>query len=164
MVKSLYELHYREDMKNAQLCEKELSVSDVKTFVNAIRQRFVYELILDDLPMKLFVGELGDEVSPGRTFLYTRINIVVSYNHARIIEATATPAEPVELMDGEVANVRFSYSVKWDKVSGNHRSAICELRAQLCLYLLLCVRASITSQRSVYPLRVRHPSISALTG
>lgn len=116
LVKSLFKLTFLEPLSDAQLCEKPLSAEHVQIFLKAIQKRFVYELLLDDLPMKLFVGEISDE-KPNRYYLYTHIEFSVSVNNDRIIEATATPGLPVELKDGQASKVRFSYSVKWETVS-----------------------------------------------
>lgn len=116
LVKSQYELKFRDQVTDVELCEKALTEDQVKDFVDAIRNRFVYELLLDDLPMKLFVGELADDDVASRTFLYTHVEFVISFNKQHVIEAVATPGQPVEIKQGQAATVRFSYSVKWDEV------------------------------------------------
>lgn len=116
LVKSLYHMSFREQLSSQLVCEKSLTVEQVQQFVQAIRRRFVYDLLLDDLPMKLFVGELEDEDPAAKTYLYTHVEFTVSVNGAQIIEASATPGQPVELRNGERAKVRFSYSVKWQDV------------------------------------------------
>lgn len=116
VVKSLYELRFREPLSDVQLCEKTLTAVEVDSFILAIRNRFVYELLLDNLPMKLFVGDLGDGDTPARIYLYTHTEFVISVNRGDIIEASATPVQPVELNKGQTAKVRFSYSVKWEEV------------------------------------------------
>lgn len=117
LVKSLYRLTFREPIANQDICEVSLVNEEVDQFIHAIRKRFVYDLLLDNLPMKLFVGELGDDDEPRKTYLYTHIEFTVSVNEGHVIEASATPGQPVELKDGERSTVRFSYSVNWQDVS-----------------------------------------------
>lgn len=116
LVKSQYTLHFRQPTENAELCEKSLTVDEVHDFIKAVRKRFVYDLLLDDLPMKLFVGEVSDD-EEDKTYLYTNIDFTINYNGNRVIEASASPGQPVELKQGTTAKVVFSYSVKWHEVS-----------------------------------------------
>lgn len=116
LVKSGYNVSFREPVEDAELCETSLTAEQISKFVSVIRKRFVYELLLDDLPMKLFVGELGDDDVVSRTYLYTHVEFSISVNGPHIIEAVATPGQPVEIKEGHPSNVRFSYSVKWEEV------------------------------------------------
>lgn len=115
LVKSMYHLRFREQMDSRELCEKPLSVGEVADFVRAIRKRFVYGLLLDNLPMKLFVGELSDDDSE-KAYLYSHIDVTISVNGGHVIEASATPGRPVELHEGTTAKVVFTYSVRWQEV------------------------------------------------
>jgi Endomembrane protein 70 len=121
IVLSPYVLSFAKDQYDEQLCEIALSAAEVEKFAAAIKKRYAYDLILDsDLPMKLFVGDLGSQLltplSPTEMLgfiLYTHINFSISYNGDRIIEASASPGKPVALVSGLTATVRFSYSVTW---------------------------------------------------
>lgn len=115
-VKSAYKLSFREESNGLLLCEKSLSVDEVKTFIQAIQKRYVYELLMDELPMKLLVGYEGEEESAGHHFLYTHIDFLVHVNGGHIIKASAEPDKPIELSEGSSANLRFTYSVKWEDV------------------------------------------------
>lgn len=115
-VKSKYRLRFREEMVAQELCEKPLSVEEVEAFVRAVRKRFVYDLLLDNLPMKLFVGELSDDDNE-KAYLYSHTDFTISVNGGHVIEASATPGQPVELNEGTTAKVVFTYSVRWQEVS-----------------------------------------------
>lgn len=119
-VKSEYKLSFREESNDIVLCEKTLSAKEAKTFIQAIRKRYVYELLMDELPMKLLVGYEGEEESAGHYFLYTHIDFLVHVNGGHIIEALAEPDKPVELSEENPANLRFTYSVKWEDVRSLH--------------------------------------------
>lgn len=120
LVKSLYKLSFRQPLTDQLICEKSLSVSEVDQFINAIRKRFVYDLLLDNLPMKLYVGELSEDDEPTKSYLYTHIEFTISVNGGQVIEASATPGQPVELKEGQHATIRFSYSVDWKDVRFLH--------------------------------------------
>lgn len=111
VVRSPYDIPFRSPVVESQVCQTALSGAQVDAFITAIGRRYAYELLLDDdLPMKLFVGEAaGGE----KIYLYTHIEFDVSYNANQIIEASAVPGNPVELLSGSPATVRFTYSVKW---------------------------------------------------
>lgn len=117
LIKSLYHMAFAVPQTNQEVCEKSLTVAEVSQFISAIRKRFVYDFLLDNLPMKLFVGELADDPDLTKVYLYTHIEFLVSVNGGHVIEASATPDKPVELKEHETARVRFSYDVKWQHVS-----------------------------------------------
>lgn len=135
-VKSAYKLSFREENNGLLLCEKSLSVDDVNSFIRAIQKRYVYELLMDELPMKLLVGYEGEEESAGHNFLYTHIDFLVHVNGGYIIKASAEPDKPIELSEGSAANLRFTYSVKWEDVSGM------SIRSQSLIYLCCFSRHS----------------------
>lgn len=115
LVRSSYHIQFRQPLQEKQLCEKTLNAQQVSIFVQAIRKRFVYDFLLDNLPMKLFIGELNDQLD-GETFLFTHIEFTVKVNGDRVIEAIAAPTRPVQLQENTATNVVFSYSVKWEDV------------------------------------------------
>lgn len=115
-MKSAYNMSFREPLESKELCEKSLTVEEVSGFIRAVRKRFVYDLLLDNLPMKLFVGELSDDDQAPKTYLYTSIQFIISVNRGHIVEVSATPGQPVELKDGTTAKVLFSYSADWKEV------------------------------------------------
>lgn len=117
LVRSSYHLSFRESLEGKELCEKSLTAEEVAVFIQAVRKRFVYDLLLDNLPMKLFVGELNEDEPAGKTLLYTHVEFTISVNGDRVIEASATPGQPVELREGTTAKILFSYSVRWQDVS-----------------------------------------------
>ncbi|PXF45528.1 Transmembrane 9 superfamily member 3 [Gracilariopsis chorda] len=115
LVRSLYNITFRESLHDHLLCEQSLTPQQVNQFAYAIKKRFVYDMLVDNLPIKLFVGEISDEEATTKLHLYTHIEFVFSINGNHIIEASATPDKPVELVPGQHANIRFSYSVSWQE-------------------------------------------------
>lgn len=144
LVKSSYELMFETAIEDQLLCEKSLTKDDVQTFINAIKKRFVYDLLLDGLPIKLFVGQLTDDGIDSITYLYTKIDFKISVNKGHIVEAIASPGNPIELKENVPAKVQFMYSVSWQDVSYmtlSQESAICVSKLQeLTLRSLLFIK------------------------
>ncbi|KAI0557575.1 Endomembrane protein [Gracilaria domingensis] len=115
LVRSLYNVTFRESLHDHLLCEQSLTPPQVDLFIHAIRKRFVYDMLIDNLPVKLFVGEISDDEGTATIHLYTHIEFIFSINGNHIIEASATPDKPVALSSGQHANIRFSYSVSWQE-------------------------------------------------
>lgn len=134
LVKSPYRLPFRVPQNNVELCEAALSAEDIDGFIVGIKRRFVYDLLLDDLPMKLFVGELSDDDTGPRVYLYTNIEFTIHINGGNIIEASATPGQPVPLHPGRSAKLRFSYAVKWQEVRSVCSVFVPSLSPTYCQY------------------------------
>lgn len=117
IVKSMYNITYRHSMSTTEICEKFLKPSQVDQFIKAIKERYVYELQIDSLPMKLFVGEINHDQKPEHIFIYTHVEFSISVNGPHVILAEATPGKSVELKAGEGDKLRFTYSVRWKDVS-----------------------------------------------
>lgn len=112
LVKSMYQLSFNQTQKDSPLCEVALSGDDVDKFIAAVKQRYVYELLIDNLPLKLFVGETKDE----KAYIYTHLDFAVYTNNDNIVQASAVPTSPVELAPGKAINLRFSYATEWKTV------------------------------------------------
>lgn len=112
LIKSNYDLKYRTATNNVQICEKTFTGADMTKFFNAVRKRFVYELLIENMPMKLFVGEISDDALK-HVYLYTHIDFLISVNGPHIIEAIATPAHSIEIKEHKPTKLRFTYTVKW---------------------------------------------------
>jgi hypothetical protein len=118
LVKSPYVLPFGVSINEEQLCQTALTAKQVDAFIDAIRRRWAYELVFDDdLPMKLFVGEAS---GAEKHYLYTHIEYDVSFNGDQVIEASASPGNPVELVPGSTATVRFTYAVRWNESDFPH--------------------------------------------
>lgn len=111
LVKSPYILPFARDVPETQLCETALTAIEVDEFKEAISKRYAYDLLFDDdLPIKLFVGETSGE---DKVYLYTHIDFDFSFNGDRVIEAAASPGNPVELTPHSTATIIFTYSSRW---------------------------------------------------
>lgn len=127
LIKSNYDLKYRTATNNVQICENTFTGADITKFYNAVRKRFVYELLIENMPMKLFVGEISDDALK-HVYLYTHIDFLISVNGPHIIEAIATPAHSIEIKEHKPSKLRFTYTVKWKDVRIQFSFSRCSLK------------------------------------
>jgi hypothetical protein len=90
--KTLYDIHFRVPQTLKQLCKAKLSEADVKKFRQAIVDDYYFELMLDELPIWGYVGELEtravlDTANATRYYLFTHLDFSIAYNADRVIEA-----------------------------------------------------------------------------
>eukprot|EP00041_Stephanoeca_diplocostata_P036100 m.1300398 g.1300398 ORF g.1300398 m.1300398 type:complete len:595 (+) comp24803_c0_seq2:267-2051(+) len=120
MAESLYKINFREDISSRDLCTLKLNYNDVEKLRNAIEDLYYFEFVLDDLPVRGFIGQLEEQLMPGAstTYLWTHIHFSLQYNEDQIVVANVTEKlHEVELPeladDGSVFEVTFSYSATW---------------------------------------------------
>jgi hypothetical protein len=123
--KTLYDIRFRESRKWASLCKMHLSDGDVSKFRQAIVDDYYFEMMLDELPIWGYVGEIetrgaraesaAADADSTRYFLFTHLDFSLAYNRDRVIEVnvSADPLQRVDLAHGGKRDVEFSYSVKW---------------------------------------------------
>lgn len=144
LVKSGYEVMFDTQIEDQVLCEKSLTKEEVQAFINAIKKKFVYDLLLDGLPIKLFVGQLTDDGIDSITYLYTKIDFKISVNKGHIVEAIGSPGNPIELKENVPTKVQFTYSVSWQDVSFINLSQLSAIRVFKLQELTLGYHSSIT--------------------
>ena len=133
-MKTLYDLRFRESIGWKSLCKKHLDSSEVVKFRQAIVDDYYFEMMLDELPIWGYVGELethsahstAEALREARAsnyaaangthyFLFTHLDFSLAYNGDRIIEVnvSADPLQRVDLAQPGERDVEFSYSVRW---------------------------------------------------
>jgi len=121
---SLYDLRFRVDIQWHPLCEYTLMSEEVDKFIEAIRENYLFEMFVDSLPVKGFIGEeisspVRFENGPAKNqtsyFLFTHLEFSLGYNNDNVIAVNLTTdsRQRVELFPGQPAQVEFSYSAKW---------------------------------------------------
>lgn len=96
----MYKLKFLEKSTEQVLCKLQLNAADIERLVHAIEELFFFEFVLDDLPVRGFVGKFEEEgVFPHRhqTYLYTKHTFQIEYNGDHIIFARIKPSDPVLL-------------------------------------------------------------------
>jgi len=119
MALSQYNISFKVDVDNKQLCSLRLETTDVEQLRNAIEELYYYEFILDEIPVRGFVGQLEEGNFIPHThkiFFWNHQLINIEYNEDQIIFANITTKEkaPVSLEEvSGVLEIPFTYSVKW---------------------------------------------------
>jgi len=120
MAVSMYEISYKQNIETAVLCKVTLTDRDLNELRNAIEELFYFEFVVDDIPMRGFIGHFEEGNLIPHThhmYLYTHYDFRFEFNQNRIIFANISTKEraPVSL-DGVLAPVEltFTYSVQWN--------------------------------------------------
>jgi hypothetical protein len=116
-INSMYNIRFRVDVDNGELCKKELAVADVQEFERAIEEDYYFQMSIDELPVWGFVGKKEIEtdasgIVSSRLYLYTHLSFTIAYNQDRVIEVNVV-AQRTELKPGKPNTFDFTYSVKW---------------------------------------------------
>ncbi|XP_065652076.1 transmembrane 9 superfamily member 1 isoform X2 [Hydra vulgaris] len=124
MAVSMYDIKFKHDIENANVCTKSMNEKDIEQLKHAIEDLYYFEFILDDLPIRGFIGHLeegGFLPHKHKIFLWTHLNFHFQYNGNQIIAANvSTASTSPELLDEITVypkNVLFTYSVKWTETS-----------------------------------------------
>ena len=122
--KTLYDIKFRESVRYKSLCRKLLADNEVSKFRQAIIDDYYFEMMIDELPVWGYVGELETRAKAAslydsnatRYFLFTHLDFSIAYNGPHIIEVNVS-ADPLQRVDLSQASsgheVEFSYSVRW---------------------------------------------------
>ncbi|BFZ21599.1 hypothetical protein BsWGS_24638 [Bradybaena similaris] len=120
MAESLYDITFRTDMATKkELCTVNLSESDVELLRSAIEDLYYFEFVIDDIPVRGFIGHLeegGFLPHTHKIFLWSHLHFNIEFNKDHVIYANVTTKDqqPVPL-DGSTfpLQVTFTYTVKW---------------------------------------------------
>jgi len=121
-MKTLYDISFRVQSSWKSLCKAHLDDIDVNKFRRAIIDDYYFEMMLDELPIWGYVGELETKAllksaNATRYYLFTHLDFSIAYNGERVIEVnvSADPLQRVDLAQGGARDVEFSYSVHWQQ-------------------------------------------------
>ena len=120
---SLYDIRFKLNTQWQSMCTFKLEVDDIKLFSDAIHRDFMFEIFIDGLHVRGFVGEQisetnrvdGHDVVITRTYLFPHVEFSIAFNGDKIIAVNATgdPAQRVELVQGNPITIDFSFSTHW---------------------------------------------------
>ncbi|CAG5128195.1 unnamed protein product [Candidula unifasciata] len=120
MAVSLYDIAYKSDVATKkELCKVKYSQNDVELLRNAIEDLYYFEFVIDDIPVRGFIGHLeegGFLPHNHKIFLWAHLHFNIEYNGDRIIYANVTTKEqmPISLdATSSPIEVAFTYSVRW---------------------------------------------------
>ena len=117
---SLYDLRFKVDTQWQSICTMKLTQDHMKLFRDAIKRDYMFELYVDGLPVRGFVGEVvQDELDREKQhyFLFPHLEFSVAVNGDRVIavNVSADPSQRIELEYGKDLKIDFSFSTRfWD--------------------------------------------------
>eukprot|EP00271_Cylindrocystis_brebissonii_P004204 TRINITY_DN157_c0_g4_i1.p1 TRINITY_DN157_c0_g4~~TRINITY_DN157_c0_g4_i1.p1 ORF type:complete len:623 (-),score=109.05 TRINITY_DN157_c0_g4_i1:707-2470(-) len=118
MVHALHDLSFRADKEKETLCTKTLSVKDVQTFREAVKNDYYFQMFYDNLPIWGFIGKAVSQVGmESKYYLFTHVQFNIKYNHDQVIEINVATdaASMVDISEDKEIGVDFTYAVKWEE-------------------------------------------------
>ncbi|ELT97180.1 hypothetical protein CAPTEDRAFT_172435 [Capitella teleta] len=119
MAYSQYNIKFKADVENEELCKQTLSNTELDAMRVAIEDLYYFEFVLDEIPVRGFVGHLeegGFLPHNHKVYLWAHLHFNIEYNGDQVIYANVSTKDrsPISL-DGVVEpfDVQFTYSVKW---------------------------------------------------
>lgn len=104
------------------------ALSQIKELKDAIEDDFFFEMLIDDLPMWGYLGEvvheeflLGKAIQGARVYLYPHLHFSIGFNNDQIVTANVTTdaKRRVDITDATVGQeIVFSYTVEWVHTPG----------------------------------------------
>uniref|UniRef100_A0A8C5YBK8 Transmembrane 9 superfamily member n=1 Tax=Microcebus murinus TaxID=30608 RepID=A0A8C5YBK8_MICMU len=130
MAESLYEIRFRENVEKRILSHMQLSSAQVQQLRQAIEELYYFEFVVDDLPIRGFVGyteESGFLPHSYKIGLWTHLDFHLEFHGDRIIFANVSvrdvkPHNLDGLQPDEFLRLTHTYSVRWSETSVARRS------------------------------------------
>ena len=135
MAKSLYKLQFKENVDKKKLCTLQLEKKEVEKLSEAIEDQYYFEFVVDDLPLRNFVGHLEETRMFPHTHkitLWTHYDFTFEYNDRQIISANVTVSEGIDLPETAESDVEVThtYSVKWISTSVKYEDRLDRFKAR----------------------------------
>ncbi|XP_065062619.1 transmembrane 9 superfamily member 1-like [Rhopilema esculentum] len=124
MAVALYDLKFKENYNDKLLCKVQLKQKDIEQLKHAIEELYYYEFIIDELPVRGFIGHLEESgflPHKHKVFLWNHLNFNFEYNNDQVISANVSTYghQPVDLADpqGLPLDLSYTYSVSWTETN-----------------------------------------------
>lgn len=127
MAVSLYDIAFKVDATKVDLCKLTLKEEDVKRLREAIEDLYYYEIVIDEIPVRGFIGHLeeGNMLPHVHTIHFWNHQLInIEYNGDEIIFANISTkdSELISLDDPTIPlEIPFTYSVKWHETSMEYK-------------------------------------------
>ncbi|EGD79026.1 transmembrane 9 superfamily member 1 [Salpingoeca rosetta] len=128
MAEALHDIRFRENLPRTDLCTVRLTPSDIHTLRDAIDDLYYFEFIIDDMPVRGFLGQLEEHVidfpNTYKTYLWTHMHFHLQYNDDRIVavnvseksvEVELPPPSFLAEAEEDTFDVTYTYSVEWSE-------------------------------------------------
>ncbi|XP_077990163.1 transmembrane 9 superfamily member 1-like [Glandiceps talaboti] len=128
MAVSNYDIHFKENSQDNLLCTVTLTEKEIDQLRDSIEDLYYFEFILDDLPIRGFIGHLEEGAFLPHThkiYLWTHHHFYFEFHGNQIISANVSTREhqPTSLDEVEAPlDVKFTYSVTWKETSLEYKN------------------------------------------
>ncbi|KAI3826389.1 hypothetical protein L1987_00437 [Smallanthus sonchifolius] len=129
LTNTLYNLNFREDKVDQNLCDKKLKISELTKFRTAINVDYYFQMYYDDLPLWGFIGKMEDENwtregSGPRYYMFKHVQFDAFYNGDQVIEirAFSDPNHAVDITDNTEIDIKFTYSINWNSTTSEYKN------------------------------------------
>lgn len=89
MAYSLYDVRFLENVDKKVLCKVFIAKKELEQLKNAVEELYYSELVVDDLPVRSFIGRLEESSfltvpHVHKLYLYDHLTFYISYNHDKV--------------------------------------------------------------------------------
>jgi len=102
------EIQFKKDVQSTVYCSIVLQDSVHNALVYAVRNKYWYQMFIDDLPIWGIVGEVADDEG---VYIWTHKKFEIGYSGDQIVEVNLTSETKMKL--GKDETIPFSYEVIW---------------------------------------------------
>lgn len=106
------DIRFKEEIPKTSVCEMPVDQNVFDKLQAVIRDRYWYQMYLDDLPIWSVVGDTSKTEEP---HIWTHKEFDIGYNENQIVKVTLINSQLTPLKVG--VPIQFTYSVKWHKSS-----------------------------------------------
>lgn len=103
------DIQFKKDTPLTRYCSVTLNEQDFNAFKYALKNRYWYQMYVDDLPIWGIVGEAGEQDDD--LYIWTHKKFEIGYNEDQIVEVNLISEHKVKLTKG--GELPFTYEVKW---------------------------------------------------
>ncbi|KAK4322636.1 hypothetical protein Pmani_006613 [Petrolisthes manimaculis] len=104
------DIDFQADISKTTYCEMDLDEERLKTFIYAVKNHYLYQMYIDDLPIWGIVGEFNENY-----YIWTHKKFDLGYHDNQIVDVNQTSEARQKLELG--TKVKYTYEVNWRKSS-----------------------------------------------
>jgi len=103
------------NVANTPYCSIILDERKLKAFIYAVKNYYIYQAFLDDIPLWSMVGDISEDENKKESsyYIWTHKKLEIGYNNDRIVDVNLISEHKQKLELN--ANITFSYEVIWKK-------------------------------------------------
>ncbi|KAJ3350613.1 Transmembrane 9 super member 3 [Entophlyctis luteolus] len=107
------DINFTAPVNNGLVCTSSLDMDALMDFYYAIDHHYWFKMVIDDLPVYGYIGEIDENAVPIKRFLYTHRTFKFKYNNDRIIDVELEEEKTQLPSIANTDSISFTYSVEW---------------------------------------------------